>query len=97
MTDNELRDKLASEHSININPSDTCEAFIAGWDAARENPLFDEKRIWDENELLRDQNKIAVEALKNIKHKSLQGDETSIELTCHIWAREALEKIKGEK
>ena len=66
MNDNELRDKLAKEiilkesiicsHNEAIHDaleSNAITGFNLGWDAARANPLRDEKRLWTENEELR--------------------------------------------
>ena len=66
MNDNELRDKLAKEiilkesiicsHNEAIHDaleSNAITGFKLGWDAARANPLQDEKRLWNENEELR--------------------------------------------
>ena len=66
MNDNELRDKLAKEiilkesiicsHNEAIHEaleSNAITGFKLGWEAARANPLQDEKRLWNENEELR--------------------------------------------
>lgn len=54
MTDSELKHKLANEHALSEGDNGNAEvSFCAGWDAARENPLRDEKRLWNENEELR--------------------------------------------
>lgn len=48
-SDQDLRDELAENFHATFGEG----AFKAGWDAARANPLRDEKRLWDENEALR--------------------------------------------
>jgi hypothetical protein len=55
MSDQDLRDKLASEARPlgNLLSPYEQDLWCDGWDAARANPLRDEKRLWDDCERLR--------------------------------------------